>query len=341
MTVNSSLLGRRAFLIGAATATAAVAAPAISYGAPKFRLRWSAGFPATHPIVVNAMAAAKRITEQTNGAVEVQVFPDSQLGNDSDVLTQVRSGGIDIQMIGGEVLTTLIPRAGMYGMGFAFGSYDQVWKAMDGELGAFLRDEIKAGGLHVMDRIWDNGFRQITSKNTVINSVDDVKGFKLRVPGSPVYISLFEALGAAPTAINWADLYPALQTGIVDGQENPLTIIQSARFFEVQNYCALSNHMWVGTWCIANRQKFDSFPADIREIVEKNLNQAAMDERAENARQIAELRATLEKEGMKFTEPDLDSFRKKLSSGDYYASWKSRYGDAAWAILEKFTGPLG
>src|SRR5690606_38482918 len=123
----------------------------------------------------------------------------------------------------------------------------------------------------------------------------DVQGFKLRVPGSPVYISLFEALGAAPTAINWADLYPALQTGIVDGQENPLPVIHSARLFEVQNYCALSNHMWVGTWCIANRQKFDSLPTDIREIVEYNLNQAAMDERAENAQLSAELRATLER----------------------------------------------
>src|SRR5436189_6066561 len=144
------------------------------------------------------------------------------------------------------MLPTLVPAASINGIGFAFPDYDTVWKAMDGGLGAHVRGEIGKAGLVVMDKIWDNGFRQTTSSTRPINAPDDLKGFKIRVPVSPLWTSLFQSLGAAPAGINFSEVYTALQTHIVDGQENPLTLISLAKLFEVQKYASMTNHMWDG-----------------------------------------------------------------------------------------------
>ena len=115
-----------------------------------------------------------------------------------------------------------MPAASINGIGFAFPDYDTVWKAMDGELGAYVRGEISKANLVVMDKIWDNGFRQTTSSTKPINGPDDFKGFKIRVPVSPLWTSMFKAFDAAPASINFSEVYSALQTKIVEGQENPL-----------------------------------------------------------------------------------------------------------------------
>ena len=128
-------------------------------------------------------------------------------------------------------------------MGFAFNDYPSVWKAMDGDLGAYIRGQIAKANIVAMDKIWDNGFRQITSSTKPIAAPADLKGFKIRVPVSPLWTSMFKALDASPASINFAEVYSALQTKIVDGQENPLAIISTAKLFEVQKYCSLTNHM--------------------------------------------------------------------------------------------------
>ena len=152
------------------------------------------------------------------------------------MLSQVRSGGVEFFTLSPLILSTLVPNASISGIGFAFPNYDTVWKAMDGELGAYVRGQISKANLVVMDKIWDNGFRQITSSNKPIQTPDDLKGFKIRVPVSPLWTSMFSAFGSAPASINFAEVYTALQTKVVDGQENPLAIISTAKLFEVQKY---------------------------------------------------------------------------------------------------------
>src|ERR1700742_4750052 len=127
--------------------------------------------------------------------------------------------------LSGLILSTLIPIASINGIGFAFPDYDTVWKAMDGELGAFVRGEIAKANLVAMDKIWDNGFRQTTSSSKPIKSPDDYKGFKIRVPVSPLWTSMFKAFDASPASINFSEVYSSLQTKIVEGQENPLALI--------------------------------------------------------------------------------------------------------------------
>jgi TRAP-type C4-dicarboxylate transport system substrate-binding protein len=198
---------------------------------------------------------------------------------------------------------------------------------MDGELGAYIRGEITKANLVVMDKIWDNGFRETTSSTKPINGPDDFKGFKIRVPVSPLWTSMFKAFDAAPASINFSEVYSALQTKIVEGQENPLAIISTAKLYEVQKFCSLTNHMWDGFWFLANRRAW-------------TINAAGVNERADVAKLNAGLRQELAGKGLTFNQPEIAPFREKLRSAGFYSEWKGRYGDEAWALLEKSVGKL-
>ena len=202
--------------------------------AAEFSYKYANNLPDTHPLNIRAKEMAAAIKAETNGRFELQIFPNNQLGSDTDMLSQIRSGGIEFFTLSGLILSTLVPAASINGIGFAFPDYDTVWKAMDGDLGAYVRGEIKKAGLEVMDKIWDNGFRQTTSSTRPINGPDDFKGFKIRVPVSPLWTSMFKAFDAAPASINFSEVYSALQTKLVEGQENPLAIISTAKLYEVQ-----------------------------------------------------------------------------------------------------------
>ena len=188
----------------------------------EFSYKYANNLPDSHPMNTRAKEMAAAIKTETNGRVDLQIFPNNQLGSDTDMLSQVRSGGVEFFTLSGLILSTLVPAASINGIGFAFPDYDTVWKAMDGELGAYVRGEIGKANLVVMDKIWDNGFRQTTSSTKPINGPDDFKGFKIRVPVSPLWTSMFKAFDASPASINFSEVYSALQTKIVEGQENPL-----------------------------------------------------------------------------------------------------------------------
>jgi tripartite ATP-independent transporter DctP family solute receptor len=211
---------------------------------------------------------------------------------------------------------------------------------MDGDLGAYVRGEIKKAGLEVMDNIWDNGFRQTTSSTRPINGPEDFKGFKIRVPVSPLWTSMFKAFEAAPTSINFSEVYSALQTRVVEGQENPLAIISTAKLYEVQKYCSLTNHMWDGFWFLANRRALEAVPAELRTIVAKHINAAALNERADVAKLNAGLQQELAAKGLVFNQPNTAPFREKLRSAGFYSEWKGKYGEHAWELLEKAAGKL-
>lgn len=233
-----------------------------------------------------------------------------------------------------------MPAASINGIGFAFKDYGQVWAAMDGKLGEYVRGEIGKRGLMAMDRIWDNGFRQTTTSTKPIATPADLRGMKLRVPVSPLWTSMFTALGAAPASINFSEVYSALQTKIVDGQENPLAIIDTAKLFEVQKFCSLTNHMWDGFWFLANRRAFERLPRDAQEIVSREINRAALEERSDVAKLNAELQGKLAGAGLQFNPVDATAFRDQLRTAGFYKEWRGKYGDEAWGVLEAAVGGL-
>lgn len=334
----------RRTLLKASAATAVLGglgAPHVaSAQSAEFTYKYANNLPDTHPLNVRAKEMAAAIKAETNGKFDLQIFPNNQLGSDTDMLSQIRSGGVEFFTLSGLILSTLVPAASINGIGFAFPDYETVWKAMDGDLGAHVRGEIKKAGLEVMDKIWDNGFRQTTSSTKPITGPDDLKGFKIRVPVSPLWTSMFKAFDAAPASINFSEVYSALQTKIVEGQENPLAIISTAKLYEVQKYCSLTNHMWDGFWFLANRRAWEKLPQDVRTVVAKNINAAAVKEREDTAKLNANLQQELAGKGLTFNQPAVGPFRDKLRTAGFYAEWKGKYGDQAWALLEKAVGKL-
>ena len=315
----------------------------LSAGAQKpaeFSYKYANNLPVAHPMNIRAKEMADAIRTESQGRLDIQIFPSNQLGSDTDMLSQLRAGGIEFFTLSGLILSTLVPAASINGIGFAFPNYDAVWKAMDGELGAFVRKEIAKANLIAMDRIWDNGFRQITSSTKPIQTADDMKGFKIRVPVSPLWTSMFKALDAAPASINFSEVYTSLQTKVVDGQENPLAIIATAKLNEVQKYCSLTNHMWDGFWFLANRRAWERLPEDLRTIAAKHINAAGIKERADVAALNAGLQKELTDKGMVFNQAKSETFRDRLRSAGFYAEWKAKYGDEAWALLERSSGKL-
>src|SRR6202012_1032446 len=238
-------------------------------------------------------------------------------------------------------LSPLLPLSALPGVVFAFRSYDQVWAAMDGAVGDLVRDAITKTGVTPLHKMWDNGFRQITSSSSrQINSVEDLKGFKIRVPVTALLTSLFSGLGALPSSISVSDLYSALQTHIVEGQENPLAQVSTNKMYEVQKYCALSNHCWSGYWVIGNRGALASLPPDLLAMVNEVFDAAAAKERADLLTMDSSLQGELTAKGMVFNKPDPVQFRAALVKAGFYTQWQKTYGAEAWAGLEKYTGPL-
>ncbi len=308
--------------------------------AAEFTYKYGSDTPVTHPQVIRAQEAAERIKVATEGRLEIQVFPNNQLGSDTDMLSQLRSGALEFFTLSGLILSTLVPEAALNGVGFAFKDYDQVWQAMDGPVGAFVRAAVAKRGLIAFEKIWDNGFRQITTSTRPVRLPEDLHGFKIRVPIAPLWTSMFRAFGASPTSMNFSEVYSALQTHIVDGQENPLALIETAKLYEVQKYLSFTGHMWDGFWFLANPRALAALPAPLQEIVRREFNRAAEAERADTAKLNASLGATLKSQGMVANDTYHAAFREALRKAGFYADWRKRFGETGWAALESVVGPL-
>lgn len=337
-------IDRRTFLkTGAALAASAplwgVSRRALA--APQFTYKLATGQDPSHPVNVRAKQAAERILDATSGKLEIRVFPSNQLGSDTDLLSQIRNGGVEFINMAASVMSTLVPAAGIANTGFAFPDYDHVWQAMDGDLGRYIRAQIERAGMLAMSRPWDNGFRQITSSTKPIRTPDDLRNFKIRVPVAPMMISLFQSLQAGPTPINFNELYSALQTHLVDGQENPLPIIATAKLYEVQKYISMTSHVWDTYWILGNPAAFKRLPGDIQAIVTREFDRAALEERADIANLNATLRQTLVGKGLQVADVDKQAFRDALRKTDFYKHWRSKFGEQGWAMLQQTTGALG
>ncbi|MGY4405477.1 tripartite ATP-independent transporter DctP family solute receptor [Bradyrhizobium sp. USDA 3315] len=334
-------LTRRRVLGTGSAAFAATMFGKRAVAAAEFDFKLGVNTPETHPLTIRLTEAAKAVGAQSSGRVNITVFANSQLGGDPEMLSQVRAGGIELLAAPSMTLSTLVPLSGLPSIGFAFQSYDQVWAAMDGGVGDLVREAITKTGVVPLKKAWDNGFRQITSSSSrQLNSVDDLKGFKIRVPVTALLTSLFSGLGALPSSISYSELYSALQTHIVEGQENPLAQVSTGKLYEVQKFCALSNHCWSGYWILGNRRAMAGLPPDLLELINAAFDAAAVKERTDLVEMDRSLQEELTGKGMTFNKPDPVQFRAALVKAGFYTQWQKTYGADAWAALEKYTGKL-
>ena len=330
---------RRGLLAGATVA--GLAAPLLARAARKITLKYGTNVPVSNPLNVRLQEAFDRIGKETEGAIELRLFADNQLGSDAAMINQLRSGALEMYSASGIIISTLVPEAAITGVGFAWKDEVQVYAAIDGDLGAYVRGKLAQAELVAMPRCWDVSFKTMTSSTTPIKGPDDLKGFKIRVPIGQLSFSLFEGFEAAPTTINFNETYSALQTHIVDGTDLPLLTFSSAKLWEVQKYVSITHHMWDGLWQVANAKRWNSIPAELQTVISKHLDQSAMLQRQDTIDQNKTIAQDLPSHGIQVVTADADAFRKKLASTGYFPEWKAKFGPEAWGLLEKYSQPLG
>ena len=332
----------RARFIASASAFATIGIIRSRAAAADITLKWAHTTPVEHPVHVTASKIAQAIAKRSGGKIAIQIFPNAQLGGDQAMFSQARSGAIAIYTGYGGLFSTVAPLAGIEAVGFAFKSQEQALKAMDGPLGKAIRADIDSkAGVVTMNRAWVNGFREVTTSTKPIVHVDDMNGLKIRTPTAPIWVDMFKALGASPTPINANEMYTALQTHVVDAQENPLVIELTFRMYEVQKNLSMTNHMWSNFWTVINQDTFDGLKPDQQTLIRTTMDSFALQNRAQTEALNNSLSDKLTRLGMKINGVDPAPFRAKLAASGFYTKYKAQYGDANWALLEASAGKLG
>jgi TRAP-type transport system periplasmic protein len=321
-------------------AGASVLLPRFAHAA-EINWKFTSSQPAVHPSTVRYLEAAERVKQKSNGRFEITVFHSGQLGTDIDTFTQVRIGGVHMMVLSNVITATAAPLTSALSMPFALKGYNEVWAAADGKLGELLREDLKKAGYLTTNKILDSGFHQITNNKGPINTVDDVQGLKLRAPPSPIQVSTWKAIGAAPASMNFSELYTALQTGVVDGQESPASLAKTTRLYEVQKYMSITSHMWDGWYTLINPRAFGRLPKDMQDLVMESFDQAGIDERPDLAALNQDAQKFMVEKGMLLnTVADTSSFRKKLKDVGFYAEWRDKLGADVWNALQEISGPM-
>jgi tripartite ATP-independent transporter DctP family solute receptor len=323
---------------GAGLVVGSLPCPAIAQR-KAFRMKMGSQTPTTHPNGFRVVEVCDLIRKETNGVVDIEAFPNNQLGGESDMESQLRSGALEFMTTSGAVLQTVVPTSGINAVPYVFKNYDRVWSSMDGALGEYVAEAVAEYGIYMFTKATlDNGFRNITTSIKPINTVEDLKGFKIRVPVTPLWVNAFRAWGASAVTLNLPEVYSALQTKVVDGQENPLVQINAFRFYEVQKYCSMTNHVWDGFLVVANAKKWQSIPTELQAIITRNFNEMAIKQRADVFKMNNDLQAEMSQKGLVFNTVDSEPFHEVLVKAGFYTEWKAKYGPKAWGALEKAVG---
>ncbi|MBZ4021011.1 C4-dicarboxylate ABC transporter substrate-binding protein [Rhodobacter sp. TJ_12] len=268
----------------------------------------------------------EQVEARTGGSVTVTIFPQGQLGNDAAMIDGARSGIIDIAMSGLNNFTGLVPEAGAFELPFMFPSRALAYKVLDGEVGQGVSDQFSQFGLHVLGYP-ENGYRNMTNNRGPIRTPDDVAGLNMRVNNSKALNDMFLALGANPTQLPVAELYTALETGVVDAQDHPIGIVLSFKFNEVQKYLSLTQHAYSALALVMNENKFNSLTAEEQKVVTDVAAEAIAMQRDLAQEKEAEMIAELEAEGMEVNS-DVDAAAFQAVVKPVWDTFIANNGDA-------------
>lgn len=325
-------LTKRSFLQGSTAAGAAICMPSI-LRAQALVLRWADGQPATHPSPQSAVRAAAEIKEKTGGRVDVQSFPNGQLGSSRDMVESVASGALTMVTEGAAQLGQFVPQLSIIEAPYIWKDSAHMTRALKSPLIDELNKAlVEKRGMRMIGVTY-YGVRHLTSGKKPINSVEDLKGFKLRVPEVDTFRAMAEAWGARPTPLNFSELYLALSQGAVDGQENPLPTIASAKLAEVQKYLVLTSHIITPRLVIVNEAAWQKIPQADRAVIVEAVDKATAWQDNEILEQEKGLADSLAKAGMTVTTPDNEAFRKPVLA-TVPAKFESKWGKGLWDRIQ-------
>lgn len=267
-----------------------------------------------------ALKFAEVAKAQSGGRIEVSVAPSAQLGDDAAMVTAIRTGALDLSANSQGAVATAVPEYAAFGMPFLFSTPADAFKLLDGALGKELADKSLAKGMVVLG-YWDNGIRHMTNSKRPIVKVDDMKGLKMRTPPDAVLVDIMQALGADAQQIKFAELYVALQQGVVDGQENPLVNFHASKLYEVQKHLALTSHMFQMTPLLMSKRSWDRLTNDDRKALTEAAAEATTLQRKLSQDADDKLLDDLKAKGVQVTKVDKAEFAKATAVVD--AKWRS------------------
>ena len=326
-------ISKRLFVTGSAAITAGLAMPSIGARAQAIALRWGDVAAATHPSAQAAVKAAAEVKEKTGGRVEIQPFPAGQLGGSRDMVEATSSGAQTIVTEGAALIGQFVPQLSIIEAPYIWKDAAHMARALNSSLiEDFNKQLVDKRGLRIIGVNY-YGKRHLTTGKKEVRSVDDMKGFKLRVPEVDTFMAMAESWGAKPTPMNFGELYLALSQGAVDGQENPLPTIQSGKFFEVQKFLVLTGHIITPRLVIVNEPAWRKIPDADRAIVQAAIQSTAKWQDGEIAAQELTLADTFKKAGMTVIEPDVEAFRKPVLA-TVPAKFEAKWGKGLWDKLQ-------
>ncbi|TYC61865.1 TRAP transporter substrate-binding protein [Rhodobacterales bacterium] len=287
-------------------ASTALGTPALAadYGSHTFKV--SNGAAADHPVATGVDSMSACLSEGSDGNMKLRGFYSGQLGDDAEATQAVRSGSIEMVVTGAAAIAGIEPAMGVFSLPFIFSNEDEVDAVMTGPYFDYLAEKMPEHGL-VLLSIWENGFRDTTNSKHPIASVEDFKGLNFRVMQNPIFLDTFRRLGANPVPMAFGEVFTALETGAVDGQENPLPLIEATKFYEVQDYLTLTRHAYSPTPVLMSKEVWDGLNADEQELVKSCAAEARSAQVARSREATREAQEQLTSEGMEVSElPDAE-----------------------------------
>ena len=279
-----------------------------------------------HPQVTGMERFAEIVKEKTDGKMVVNLFPGGALGGDLQTVASLQGGIVEMLVLNAGIMASNVKAFGAVDLPFLFDSGEEADKVMDGPFGKSLSDKLPATGLVAL-AYWELGFRNVTNNRRPITKLEDIKGLKIRTLQSPIPIALFTALGANAVPMPYTELYPALETGAVDGQENPFSNVLNAKFFEVQKYLTVTRHQYNPQIVLVSKQFWDKLNADEQKVLQDAAIEARDFQRKisreADTKALEEIRAT----GMQVGELPPEELQKLR--------------DAVQPLVEKFTPDIG
>lgn len=261
---------------------------------------------------VGGKEMARVASELSKGQIEIQLFPDSQLGNGPQMVEMVKQGKLDLYEGGTGLYSSMEPRLNVFDIPYLFSSVDQAYKVLDSKFGREILATLEPHGLKGLS-FWENGIRSVTNNVRPITKPEDLEGLKMRVmPSNPVHVTLWKLFGTEPTPMPFSEIYPSLKSGKVDGQEHPIAPIYGGKFYEVQKYLSLTQHMYGPLIQIMNLEKFKSLPAKDQSIILKASYAGAVAQRKYSNDNAAQFIADMKQKGMIVNEVDIAAFRSKV-----------------------------
>lgn len=300
-------------------------------------ITFSLGFSTslTDPRGVASEQFKKEVEEKTNGTVKINLYPDSEKGNDSELITSLTSGKIDMTVSSAGNFTGYVNEVGISALPFLFSNFEESWKFMDSDIVTEINKGMEEYNIHVLAH-FDNGFRCVTTKDTPINTPEDMTNLNIRTPDNAVVKETMAALGASPKTLGFSELYGALQNGTFDAQENPIPIIYNNKFYEVQKYLAITNHSYDAMPFVISKAAWDVLTEEEQQIIQTAALNAQTTNRTLIKQQTEDYISKLENEcGMTITYPDLSAFKLKTDSVKTFFDYDEKLLESVTAFINQ------